>query len=128
MFDETLKTVAEKLIAGCREGREREGLRTLYADDAVSIEATAMNPEMGRVTEGRAGIQAKHDWWDANTEVHSFTADGPYLHGADRFGVIFEADVTMTNSGERWQMKELGIYTVKDGKIVKEEFFWAPEG
>ena len=125
MFDETLKTVAEALVAGCREGREREGLETLYAEDAISIEAADTNPQMGRIARGRAAIQAKHDWWDSSTQVHSFSADGPYLHGDDRFGVIFEADITMTGTGERWQMKELAVYTVVNGKITREEFYFA---
>lgn len=123
MPDETLKTVAEKLIACCREGREAEGLDTLYSDDAVSVEAADMGN--GRECAGREAIKGKHAWWDASTEVHSFSADGPYFHGDDRFGVIFEADVTMKDSGERWQMKEVGIYSVADGKIVREEFFYA---
>ena len=124
MFDEKLVATANALVGHCRAGTERQGLEELYAPTAVSIEAAEMNPEMGRITEGRDAISAKHDWWDDSTEVHSFTADGPYLHEADRFGVIFEADVTMKASGERWQMKEIGIYTVADGKIVREEFYF----
>ena len=125
MFDPTLKHVAETLVRFCREGREAEGLRTLYAEDAVSIEATAM-PGSSRETMGRSAIQDKHDWWDAYIDVKKFSADGPYLHGDDKFSVIFEASFTFKETGEHADMKEVAVYTLSGGKIVREEFFYAP--
>ena len=125
MFDETLKSGAEKLVDNCRNGRERAGLDELYADDAVSVEAAEMNPDMGRTAEGREAIRGKHDWWEANMEVHSVVVDGPWLHGEDRFAVTFEVDATDRNTDKRHKMKEVAIYTVKAGKIVREEFYWA---
>ena len=58
-------------------------------------------------------------------EVHSSSVDGPYLYGDDRFGVIFEFDATNKESSERMAMKELAIYTIAEGKIISEEFFYA---
>ena len=57
-------------------------------------------------------------------EVHSGSVEGQYLHGANRFAVIFEIDATDKSTNERTQMKELGVYTVRDAKIVREEFFY----
>ena len=57
-------------------------------------------------------------------EVHSSTVEGPFLHGEDHFGVIFDFDATDKESKERVTMKELAIYTVKGGKIIREEFFY----
>ena len=34
----------------------------------------------------------------------------------------YDADVTDKNSKKRMQLSEVGVYTVKDGKIVREEF------
>lgn len=123
MFDDQLTQIATALVAHCKAGTERQGLTDLYAPDAVSVEAAAMG-EMGRVTEGAAGIQGKHDWWDANAEVHEFEVQGPFLHGDDRFALIFKIDVTMKDSGERMPMEEVAIYSVADGKIVREEFYY----
>ena len=127
MFDETLVATGKALVEHCRNGTEADGLQTLYAEDCVSVEAAKMDPDgMGPVFEGRDAIKAKHEWWDENTEVHEFSAEGPFLHGDDRFGIIFEADITMKPSGERWKFKELGIYSVANGKIVREEFYFTP--
>ena len=124
MSDETLKKVANALIACCREDREEEGLATLYAEGAVSVEAVCMPGTDSRESVGLEAIRGKHAWWNGAMEVHSASVDGPFFHGDDRFGLIFEVDVTTRETGDRSTMKELGVYTVKDGKIVREEFFY----
>ena len=118
-----LKEIAEKLVAHCRNGTELDGLQELYADTAESIEAQAMEGTPGRTISGRDGILGKHQWWDENFEVHDASVDGPFLHGDDQFGVIFQLDATHKASGQRSEMKELAIYTVADGKIVREQFY-----
>lgn len=118
-----LKDIAEELVAGCRNGREKENLPRLYAPDAVSIEATSFDGS-SRETIGLDAIMAKHDWWDQNATVHSAEVSGPFLHGDDRFAVIFDVDSTMKPTGKRNQMREVGIYHVADGRIVREEFFY----
>ena len=118
-----VKEIAETLVAGCRAGTERANLDLLYAADAVSVEAADMGG--GATTNGLAGIHGKHDWWEANHEVHSTTAEGPFMHGDDRFAVIFGMDVTNKESGQNFKMNEVAIYHVADGKIIREEFFYA---
>jgi ketosteroid isomerase-like protein len=123
MEDEmTLKDLANELVAGCREDRARANLDRLYAADAVSVEAMDMGG--GRETHGLAGIHGKHDWWEANFITHGLKVEGPFLHGDDRFAVIFDMDTENKTSGERHQEREVAIYHAKDGKIVREEFFY----
>lgn len=54
--------------------------------------------------------------------MHSFETSGPFVNG-DQFALCFKIDVTRKASGERVQMDEVGLYTVRDGKIVEERFF-----
>jgi ketosteroid isomerase-like protein len=117
----TLSEIANELVAGCREHREVENLHKLYSPDAVSVEAADMGN--GRESHGIDAILGKHAWWDANAEVHDGSVEGPFLHGDDRFAVIFKLDVTMTGQG-RSKMEEVAIYHVAGGKIVREEFFY----
>ncbi len=118
----TLEEIANALVDGCRTQKEDENLGKLYAEDAVSAEAADFSG-MGRETKGIEGIRGKHAWWGSNFEVHGGDVQGPFLHGDDRFAVIFEIDATEKASGQRTQMKEVAIYHVADGKIVREEFF-----
>ena len=92
--------------------------QAFWADDIVSLEPG--DGENARC-EGREALLAKHAWWNANTQVHAVTTEGPYVFG-DQFALRFTMDVTM--QGERTQMAEIGLYTVKDGKIAEERFFY----
>lgn len=116
-----IKEIAEELVAGCRENRAEANLDKLYAPDAASVEAEDFSG-MGRETKGVDGIKGKHAWWEENFEYHGGDIKGPYVFD-NKFAVFFEIDATMKATGERSQMSEVALYTVEDGKIVREEFF-----
>jgi ketosteroid isomerase-like protein len=117
-----LEEVARALVAGVREGRERENLERLYAPDAVSVEPR--DAGNGREARGLEAIRAKHAWWEENFTVHDAQVEGPFLHGDDRFAVIYAMDVEHRESGSRVATGEVGIYHVAGGRIVREEFFY----
>jgi ketosteroid isomerase-like protein len=118
----TLIEIADALVAGCREGRELENLDKLYAPDAVSVEA---NPKgEGGTATGIDAIKGKHAWWESAMELLDHSVDGPFLHGDDRFAVIFAMKAKDRKSGEVTEMQEVAIYTVADGKIVHEAFYY----
>ncbi|PPB81799.1 ketosteroid isomerase-like protein [Albidovulum inexpectatum] len=118
----TLKDIADRLVDGCRTGKELENLGRLYHPDAISVEAADYSGE-GREVRGIDGIKAKHEWWNSAFELHDAAVEGPFLHGDDRFAVIFTVDATERESGKRMKMREVAIYHVPDGKITREEFF-----
>ena len=120
----SLNEIANQLVAYCREGKEEQGLNELYAKDAVSVEAAPMPGADSAEMQGLDAIRGKHEWWNNTMEVHSASVDGPYPHGDNRFGVIFEMDTTNKETNERSQLKEMAVYTVDNGKIVREEFFY----
>lgn len=117
------KEVGEKLVSLCKEGKNVESINTLYADDVVSVEA-GVPPGQDTKTEGREGVLGKNKWWFDNHEVHSAEVEGPFPHG-DRFAVIFRYDITQKASGQRVKMDEVALFTVADGKVKKEEFFYS---
>ncbi|MFY0100224.1 SnoaL-like domain-containing protein, partial [Acinetobacter baumannii] len=71
----TTMDIANKLVALCREGKDEEAQRLLYADDAVSVEAGAP-PGESPERKGLAAIRAKGEWWYANHEVHNVAITG----------------------------------------------------
>ncbi|MFL4470861.1 SnoaL-like domain-containing protein [Tateyamaria armeniaca] len=119
----TFDEVANKLVDGCRTGKTTENLDLLYAPDAVSVEA--MDNGNGREVQGLDAIKGKHEWWDSTFEMISGDVSDPFPSGDDRFAVIFEIKVKHKESGEVSDMKEVALYTVDDGKIVREEFFYS---
>jgi hypothetical protein len=42
----------------------------------------------------------------------------------NRFAVYYNYDVTFKPTGKRNNMEEMALYTVKDGKVVREQFFY----
>lgn len=119
-------SVGKKLVEMCKAGKFKECVETLYSPNIVSIEA-ASGPNMPARMEGIQAIRGKGEWWEANHEVHKADVTGPFPHG-DRFIVRFTMDVTAKAgpmAGKRFTMDEAGLYTVKDGKIAQEEFFYA---
>ena len=112
--------VAKKVVELTRKQAWREAIDTLYDKDIVSVEARAMDggsPE----TRGIDGVRAKTDWFEKAMEVHSVKESDPFV-AHDRFVVQYDLDATDKNSKERTKMSEVGVYTVKEGKIVREEF------
>ena len=118
----TANEVAKKYVALCKEGKNEECLAVLFAEDAVSVEAGAP-PGVDRTVKGLAAIRGKSKWWSDNHTVHKAEVFGPYPHD-DRFAVRFLYDITNKPSGKRFTMDEVGLFTVVDGKITREEFFY----
>jgi hypothetical protein len=112
--------VAQKVVELVRKQAWYEALDTLYDNDIVSVEARTSDGSSPE-TRGIKGVRGKVDWWLENMQVHSFKASGPFV-AHDRFVVQYDADVTDKNSKKRMQLSEVGVYTVKNGKIVREEF------
>jgi hypothetical protein len=123
MFDATLKDIAQALVDANRSGDTTALLGGHYSPDCVSVEAAQMG-DMPRAAEGLEAIRGKHASWEANMEFHGGEVDGPFLFDPDRFAVHFTMDVTDKATGERTQTSEVAFYTVKDAKIVREEFFY----
>jgi len=112
--------VANKLVDYCRKGEWMKAVDDLYAKDVVSVEAHAME-NMPAEMRGIDQVRGKTEWWEKNMEVHDAKVGGPFVAG-DTFVVQFDVDVTEKASKNRTQMSEVGIYKVKDGKVVHEQF------
>ena len=112
--------VAKKVVELTRKQAWKEAIDTLYDKDIVSVEARTMDGSSPE-SRGIEAVRGKTDWWENNMQVHSAKVSGPFV-AHDRFVVQYDIDATDKNSQKRMQMSEVGVYTVKDGKIVREEF------
>jgi hypothetical protein len=122
----TTQEIGKRYVALCQAGKNDVCLDELYAKDAVSVEAAAM-PGMERTVKGLDAIRGKSKSWNESNVVHSAEADGPYPND-NRFAVRFKFDVTNKLNGRRIKMDEVGLFTVENGKITREEFFYSTEG
>ena len=112
--------IANDLVALCKAGKFDEAGEKYWADDVLSVEAAP--GDMAQIR-GKDGVRGKGEWWASAHEVHSTEVEGPYVNG-DQFVVRFKMDLTQKESGDRIQMDEVGVYTIKNGKIAEERFFY----
>jgi len=114
--------IAQKYVELCRANQNHAVLETLFSPEAVSVEAASL-PGLPQEVKGLKAIAEKSKQWVDNHEVHSAKLEGPWPNG-NRFIVRFSYDVTNKPSGRRLQMDETGLFTIENGKIVREEFFY----
>ncbi|SFH48522.1 nuclear transport factor 2 family protein [Pedobacter insulae] len=108
--------VANRLIALCREGKFHEAIDELYAKEIVSNEPN-------ETTQGFESVRAKTEKFEASIqEVHSSVISDPLI-AKDHFACIMDIDATYKEHG-RMSMSEICVYEVKDGKIIKDTFFY----
>lgn len=118
--------IGKEIVALCQQGKNLEAIARFYSQDIVSVEAFSM-PGMDQTQTGIDAIKGKNKWWTENHEVHGGEIRGPFPNG-DRFALLLKYDVTPKHTGQRMTMEEVGLYTVENGKVTKEEFFFAMPG
>ena len=116
----SVRTVASKFVELCRQGKNFDVMRTMYAPDIVSVEGD------GKETAGQGPVIKKSEDWVSDKTFHGETVAGPFFNGAnpDQFVVFFTLDVTPKATGQRIVLEEVGVYTVKNDKITREQFFY----
>lgn len=117
----TTQEIADRLVALCNEGKYEQAQRELYAQDAKSIEPASAQGMQS--VEGLDAIIAKGNQFQAMIqEIHGGRVGGPLVAGS-QIAVTIGLDVTFKD-GNRMNMDEIAVYSVKDGKIVQEQFFY----
>ena len=117
----TTEQIAKRLVELCRKGDYELAQKELYADDAVSIEMEG-STGLGNA-KGLPAIFEKGSKFNAMLDaVHGSTVSEPVIAG-NWFSVAMTLDATMKGRG-RVDMREIGVYSVRDGKIAREQFFY----
>jgi hypothetical protein len=117
----SVRTVAAKFVELCRQGKNFDVMRTMYAPDIISVEGD------GKETAGQDPVIKKSEQWVSDKAFNGETVAGPFFNRAnpDQFVVFFTLDVTPKATGQRVALDEVGVYTVNsDDKITREQFFY----
>ncbi len=117
----TTQEIANRMCELFKENKWAEVQQEFFSDDAESIEPPG-SPGMQSV-KGKDAIKKKGD--DFNNmieEVHGGYTGEPIVAG-NYIALAMGFDATMKGMG-RQKMDEIAVYEVKDGKIVKEQFFY----
>lgn len=116
----TTQEVATKFHGYMEQGAFDKIYSELYSNDATSEETP------GSDWQKASGMKEIHEkgkkWAESIEEMHGGTTATPVVAG-DYFSCRMTMDFT-PKGGARTNMEEIGLYRVKDGKIVSEQFFY----
>lgn len=116
----TTKEIANQLANYCRDGLWEKAQKELYAEDVISIEPYATD-DFEKETRGLSNIIAKGEkFQNMVEEMHSIEVGEPIV-AENSFAFVMTMDVTMKGKG-RFKMQELCVYTLRDGKVITEQF------
>jgi limonene-1,2-epoxide hydrolase len=127
MTNQTMMSTLElaQAIKQCVQAGDAKTAYTQYfTPDMVSAEGMA-GPDGNREMTGLEASLKKAEMWNQMMETHQVEISEP-LVAENHFVLKYRFDVTNRQSGNRGWMEELGVYTVNNGKIVREEFFYTP--
>ncbi len=117
----TTQEIAHRIHELCKEGKYEEAQQELYSEDAISVEP--VHAQGLKSVTGRDQIVEKgHQFQQMIEEFHGASASDPIVAG-NFISMAVVIDVTMKGAG-RQHMEEIAVYEVKDGKVVKEQFFY----
>jgi hypothetical protein len=117
----TTQEVANRFNELAQQGNWDRIQEELYADDAESIEPP--HAQGLQSAKGREALKQKAEQFGSTVEeMHGGYSSEPLVAG-NYFAVAMGMDATMKGMG-RVKMDEIAVYEVKNGKIVKEQFFF----
>ena len=117
----TTQEVANRFNELAQTGQWEQIHSELFADNAVSVEPPASQGMQS--VEGLPAIKEKGKRFSEMVEEMHGGYSTPPVVGGRYFSVAMGMDCTMKGMG-RQKMDEIAVYEVKDGKIVKEQFFY----
>src|SRR5215468_9825086 len=119
----SVRTVAKQFVDLCRQGKNFDVMRTMYAPNIVSVEGD------GKETKGQQPVIKKSEDWVSDKTFNGETVAGPFFNAASpgQFTVYFTLDVTPKATGKRITLEEVAVYTVNKDLITREQFFYDGE-
>jgi hypothetical protein len=121
----SLATVGKQFVEMCNQGKNFDVMRLMYAPGIVSAEAG------GTETVGKEQVIKKSERWAATLTINGEKVRGPFFSlpnptatDTGQFAVHYTFDVTPKSTGVRQSQEEVALYTVENGQITREQFFY----
>jgi len=119
----TTQEVANRLVELCRAGKNDQAVKELYAPEIVSVEPEGVP---NRIVKGLAAIAEKgRKFQDSIAQFNRSSISDPIV-AENFFSCNMLMNVNMKGVPVAIDMDEICVYTVKNGKIIREEFFYTP--
>lgn len=114
----TIQHIAARLVELCREKKFVEAYRELYSEDSESIDPMYMDMPPSK---GLINLIEREKQFLSKANIHKIEISEPLITDC-YFAVTIRMDFTMDDKGRK-DTKELCVYHVKNGKIIRQQFF-----
>ena len=119
----SVREIAEKYMELCGQGKHFDFMRTYYGPEMVSVEGD------GQQFVGKEKVIHKSEVFQGANNITAQDLRGPFFLGdadasSGRFGVYAAIEFTPKSGGAQQRHEEVGVYTVKDDVVTREEFFY----
>ncbi|MBL38897.1 MAG: ketosteroid isomerase [Xanthomonadales bacterium] len=117
----TTADVAADFTALWLAGDYRAAGEKYWADDVLSIEPRTLPDGTHAECRGIDAVRRKNLRWCSTHGIEDLSIDGPFVTG-DHFALF--ADMLIAHAGRRRPHSEIAVFSVRDGRIVEERFFY----
>ncbi|GAB5482486.1 MAG: hypothetical protein Pars92KO_22430 [Parasphingorhabdus sp.] len=118
-----LDNLAHDFSSLIRSGQAVLAAEKYWATDIVSIEPEHSAEHTLSLASGYDAAYGKLTNWLNHSAMEELCIDGPFVTG-NRFALFIDMLIKRRATGRRQPFSEIAIYTVRDGKIVEERYFY----
>lgn len=119
----TTAEVAREFTAMLRAGQFEAAGDRFWATDVVSIDPAELRGAIGLAVSGIAAARIKCAARFASARRDDIGIDGPFVTG-NQFALFLDLLIDDPASGTRQPFTEIALYTVRDGQIAEERYFY----
>lgn len=118
----TTQEIANRLVELCRKGEYETCYKELYNPAIVSVEND------GSSVTGFDGIAQKGKEWNEGIEEFLGSSVGEPVVSGNYFSLPMSMELKYKGAPAAVKFEEICVYQVKEGKVVREQFFYDEPG
>lgn len=119
----TIDDVARDFTAMLRLGQFEAAGARFWADDITSFEPADLPGGIQAFVGGIDAVRAKSREWFAASRIEDLSIDGPFITG-DQFALFMDMAIVNRASGTAQPFTEIALFTVRNGQITEERYFY----
>ena len=115
--------VARDFTDMLRQGQFVAARERFWAADVRSIDPHDLPHGIAAEVSGIDAARAKTAQWFGSRRIHDLSIDGPFVTG-NQFALFLDMMIANQPSGTDQPFTEIAIFTVRDGEISEERYFY----
>jgi len=119
----SIADVARDFTAMLRQGQFVAARERFWAEDIRIIEPHDLPGGIAADVSGIEAAREKTVRWFGSRCVHDLSIDGPFVTG-NQFALFIDMMIATLPSGADQPFTEIAVFTVRDGRISEERYFY----